>query len=97
MTTPSVPMKYESQQPIPARPATTVMFRTGVSVGDMAASDCPIVSINPNALERRRWAGFASATPSLVTLIEGPRMSYAFAKDLPDFAGAVAGNSLMHL
>ena len=37
-------MKYESQHPIPASPATTVMFRTGVSVGEMAASDCPMAA-----------------------------------------------------
>src|SRR5256885_9291419 len=92
-----VPMKYDSQQPIPASPATTVMFKTGVSVGEMAASDCPIVSINPSAFERRRWPVFSATTPSLVTLIDCPRMSYAFDTDLPDFHSHVAGNSLMHL
>ncbi len=44
---PMLAIRYASQLPVPAMPATTVMFSAGVRVGATLAIDWPIVSTKP--------------------------------------------------
>ena len=62
-------MKYESQLPVPANPATTAMLMAGVSVGPTAASDWPIVSNKLNAPGRRHVTGLSALRVSVLVLI----------------------------
>src|SRR6202030_346571 len=69
ITTPSVPMKYDIQHPSPASPATIDIFRAGVSVAAIAASDWPTVSIRFTAPERKRGRGLSPAASPVFALI----------------------------